>query len=257
MSNTQDDYARDMAISELHGEAIMARASREQAIFLLVEGDSEEQALPLLFTDVLDLDTVGVKIANYNGHGNLRAALRLLRLTLSHERPIVVTHDNDPESMTSIRKCQKEDLLGGSSYLFRVPCNPVVTYRDGHVGGSFEESFPVDAFLNAAFSEGILPSSVIASRTSFESTFNPLKPWLRQLRKFAVGLGFVELSIRKPLLAVALAEECDDLPLTFSRLATLVREVRDEHPVVHPNDVKLPKVPGLTCFSEEFPSSGF
>ncbi len=245
-----------MAITELHSEAVMARAALEQAIFVLVEGDSEELALPLLFTDVLDLDTVGAKIANYNGQGNLRAALRLLRLTLSHERPIVVTYDNDPESMASIRKCQKENLLGGSTYLFGVPCDPVVTYPGGHVGGSFEESFPVEVFLNAAFSEGILPSSVIADRASFESAFNPRRPWLQQLQKFTAALGFVGWSTRKLLLAETLAEECDDLPPTFSRLAALIREVRDKHPVVHPNDVELPKVHGLTYFPEKSPSPG-
>jgi hypothetical protein len=52
------------------------------------------------------------------------------------------------------------------------------------------------------------------------------------------------------LLAQALAMECDDLPQTFSRLATLIREVRDKHPVRHPDDVELPKVYGLTYFPE-------
>ena len=255
MSTTWDDAAGDMAISDLHDEAVMARAAFEQAIFVFVEGNSEELALPLLFTDILDLEEVGAKIANYNGHGNLRAALRLLKVTLSHDRPIVVTHDNDPESIASVRKCQKQNLLGDLTYLFPIPSEPVVTYPCGHVGGSFEESFPVEMFLDAAFTKRILPASVIAERASFESAFNPHKPWLRQLQKFTADLGFVEWSTRKPLLAEALATECDDLPLTFSRLATLIRKVRDKHPVRHPDDVELPKVHGLTyCPEKESPN---
>ena len=251
MSTTSDDVARDMAISDLHYKAVMARATLEQAIFVFVEGDSEELALPLLFTDILDLETVGAKIANYNGHGNLKAALRLLKLTLTHDRPLVVTHDNDPESIASVHKCKKQNLLGDLTYLFPIPTEPIVTYPSGHIGGSFEESFPVEMFLNAAFSNRILPASVIAQRGSFESAFDPRKPWLRQLQKFTAALGFVEWPTRKPLLAEALATECDELPLTFSRLATLIQEVRDKHPVVHPDDVKLPKVHGLTYFPEK------
>jgi hypothetical protein len=148
-----NDAARNEAISELHHEAVLARASLEQAIFVFVEGDSEELALPLLFTDILDLKAVGARIANYNGHGNLRAALRLLKLTLSYNRPVIVTHDNDPESKASIRKCQKQNLLGDLAYLFPIPSEPIVTYPCGHVGGSFEESFPVEMFLDAAFTE--------------------------------------------------------------------------------------------------------
>lgn len=255
MSITWNDVAADMAISELHDEAVMARAALEQAIFVFVEGDSEEVALPLLFTDMIDLETVGANIANYNGHGNLRAALRLLKLTLSHDRPIIVTHDNDPESIASVRRCKRQNLLGDLTYLFPIPTEPVVSYPCGHGGGSFEECFPVEIFLNVAFSDGMLPSDVIQQRASFESAFDPHKPWLRQLQKFTAGLGFTEWSTRKPLLAEALVMECDELPPTFARLATLIQEVRDKHPVIHPDDVELPKVHGLTHLLQLQPKS--
>ena len=251
MTTTLYDVAADMAISDLHDEAVMARATLEQAIFVFVEGDSEEVALPLLFTDILDLNAVGAKIANYNGHGNLRAALRLLKLTLSHNRPIIVTHDNDPESIASVHRCERQNLLGDLTYLFSIPTEPVVSYSCGHAGGSFEESFPVAVFLNVAFSDGMLPADVISQRASFESDFDQSKPWLRQLQKFIAGLGFTKWSTRKPMLAEALARECDELPLTFSRLASLIREVRDKYPVVHPDEVELPKVHGLTYFPEK------
>lgn len=248
MTTTWEDVAADMAISDLHEEAVMKRATLEQAIYLFVEGDSEEIAFPMLFTDVIDLEDIGVKIANYNGHGNLRAALRLLKLALSHDRPIIVTYDNDPESIASVRKCEKQDLISDITYLFPIPPDPVVSYSKGHNGGSFEESFPVEDFLNAAFSGDILPADVITQRESFESIFDPCKSWLRQLQKFTADLGFTDWSTCKPKLAEALAMECDELPQTYSRLASLIQEVRDKHPVVHPDDVELPKIQGLTYF---------
>ncbi len=247
MTMTWEDVAADMAISDLHDEAVMKRATLEQAIFLFVEGDSEEVALPILFTDTLDMEAVGVKIANYNGHGNLRSALRLLKLTLSHNRPIIVTYDNDPESISSVRKCKNQDLFNDLTYLYQIPLDPVVSYPNDHTGGSFEESFPVEVFMSAAFCGKILPDDVISQRNLFESTFNPSKPWLRQLKKFTTDLGFTEWSTCKPKLAEALAIECDELPSTYSRLISFIHDVRDKHPVVHPNDVELPKIPGLTC----------
>jgi hypothetical protein len=185
-----DDAARDMAISDLHDEAVVARATREQAIFVFVEGQSEEVALPVLFTDILDMDAIGVKIANYNGRGNLCAALRLLKLTLSYDRPVIVTYDNDPESVASIEKCRKQGLLGGLTHPFPIPCEPIVTYECGHVGGSFEESFHVNTFLNAAFCKDILPPGVMRHRKEFESQFDPHRPWLRQLQKYSADLPY-------------------------------------------------------------------
>jgi hypothetical protein len=52
-------------------------------------------------------------------------------------------------------------------------------------------------------------------------------------------------------LAESLAVQCDDLPPSFSRLADLVQKVREKHPVIHPDNVELPKVHGLTYFGEE------
>jgi hypothetical protein len=249
MTTTPDDIAWEMAISDLHDEAVMARAAGEQAIFVFVEGDSEETALPLLLSDAIDMATIGVKIANYNGHGNLGAALRLLRLTLSHDRPVIVTHDNDPASIRSVNKCKKQNLLEGPAYLLPIPAEPVVSYSSGHRGGSFEESFPVETFLSAAFSGGILHAEVVAQRLSIESRFNPGLPWLPQLQRFTAELGF-KGSIRKPALAEAMAKSCDQLPPTYARLVALIQEVRAKYPVTHPDDVELPRVTGLTHFPE-------
>ena len=159
MTTTWEDIARDMALEELHEEAVMDRATREQCIFLFVEGECEAKAIPLLLYGAPDFDALGVRIANYNGRGNLSAALRLLKLTLSYDRPIILTYDQDPESNNSIETCRKQNLLTELIYELPIPVHPVVTYPCGHKGGAFEESFSLDVFLSSAFHETILPKN--------------------------------------------------------------------------------------------------
>ncbi len=251
MSTSWEDVARDMAISDLHQEAVMARAALEQCIFLFVEGESEEAAIPILMTDVIDLDALGVKIANYNGHGNLRAALRLLKLTLSHNRPVIITYDNDPASIESVERCKKQGLFTDLTYELRIPIEPVVTYTCGHCGGSFEESFPPGVFLDCVFNKDILPPNICSKRSSFESVFDQSTPWVAQVRRFAADLGFTDWDAKKVSLAKYLAGEIDEPPVTYRKLAEVVKTVREKHPVVHPDDVELPKVYGLTCFPDK------
>lgn len=251
MSMTPDDYAYEWAMEELHQEAVMARASQEQCIFLFVEGDSEEIAVPILLADVIDLDAFGVKVANYNGHGNLHAALRLLKQTLSHSRPVIVTYDNDPPSITSLHRCKKNGLLTELIYPFSIPADPVVTYACGHRGGSFEESFPVDFFLGTTFREAILPPEACSQRTRFESVFDIEKPWLQQLQSFMASQGLQDWSIRKTALAESLALEVNEVPLTYVTLANLIEEIRKIHPVVHPDDVESPRIKGVNYFPEQ------
>lgn len=234
-----NDAAYDNYIMHRHDEAVMARATREQCIFLFVEGKSEEIAVPILFTDIINLDTVGVKIANYGGRGNLEAALHLLNLTLSHGRPIILTYDNDPESIKSLNSCKQQGLITDLIYLFPIPNNPIVTYASSHRGGAFEESFSTEIFMNAAFTTKILPISVVSERGHFESIFNPKKPWFPQLQKFTASLGFKDWATKKTLLAEAMAMECNDLPPTYQDLANLIKEVREKYPVIHPDDVEL------------------
>ena len=71
----------------------MKRATGGQCIFLFVEGDCEAKAIPLILWGAVDFDALGVRIANYNGRGNLAATLRLLSQTLSSDRPIILTYD--------------------------------------------------------------------------------------------------------------------------------------------------------------------
>jgi hypothetical protein len=251
MSYDWNDVAYDMAVDELHSEAVIERATREQRIFLFVEGESEENALPILFTDIVNLDALGVKIANYKGHGNLPAALRLLKLPLGHDRPIILTYDNDPASKSSLDKCKQQGLISDLIYQFPIPNYPVVTYPSGYCGGAFEESFPLEVFMNAAFHSDILPASVISQRGRFESKFDSGRPWFPQLKKFTASLGFTGWETKKTSLAETMALECSELPPTYQDLARLIKEVRNKHPVIHPDDVELPKVQGLTYFPDK------
>jgi len=251
MSTSWEDVAHDMAISDLHQEAVMARAVREQCIFLFVEGESEETAIPILMTDVVDLDALGVKIANYNGHGNLRAALRLLKLTLSHNRPVIITYDNDPASIESVERCKSQQLFTDTTYELRIPIEGVVTYKCGHCGGSFEESFPPGVFLDCVFNKDIFPPNICSKRSSFESIFDRSRPWVAQVRRFAADLGFTDWDAKKVCLAEYLALEVDEPSVTYRKLAELVKTVREKYPVVHPDDVELPKVYGLTYFPDK------
>ncbi|MCG2721668.1 MAG: hypothetical protein L6290_06605 [Thermodesulfovibrionales bacterium] len=252
MSYDWYDVAHDMAMEEIHNESVMARATREQCIFLFVEGESEETAIPILLTDVVDLDALGVIIANYNGHGNLSAALRLLKFTLSHDRPIILTYDNDPASVSSLHKCEQQGLIiTNLVYQFPIPIHPIVTYPSGYCGGTFEESFPVEIFLKAAFNSDILPEIVVSKRGHFDTIFDIGKPWFLQLKKFNASLGFTDWETKKTSLAGAMARECAELPSTYQALAHLIKEVRKKHPVIHPGDVELPKVQGLTYFPDK------
>jgi hypothetical protein len=71
-------------------------------------------------------------------------------------------------------------------------------------------------------------------------------PWFSQLKKFTAMFGFTDWETKKTSLAEAMALECHGLPPTYQALAHLIKEVRKKHPVIHPTDVELPKVQGLT-----------
>ncbi|MBN1126433.1 MAG: hypothetical protein JXA82_15615 [Sedimentisphaerales bacterium] len=159
MSMSFDECARDQALQDLHFEAMMERAKKEQCIFLFVEGESEEIAFPELLYQFVDLEEIGVVIANYNGHGNLHTSLRLLLKTLSHDRPVIVTYDNDPDGFRVFCRCHESDFMSDKITFFPIPQIPVVIFQGGHEGGSFEESFRSDEFIEAYFCSDICTSS--------------------------------------------------------------------------------------------------
>jgi len=190
MSITWEDIARDMALEDLHYEEVMKRARREQCIFLFVEGECEANTVSGLLFDDVQFESLGIQVANYNGRGNLPAMLTFLRQTLSSDRPIILTYDNDPESLKSIETCRKRNLLSELVYPFPIPNRPVVTYPCGHRGGSFEESFSFEEFLNAVFHEDIMPQRIRSQFSEFRGTFDSSKPWFRQIQKFCAIATF-------------------------------------------------------------------
>ena len=218
MTTTWDDVARDMALQDLHDKTVMERATREQCIFLFVEGDSEARAIPELLYDAVEFESLGIQVANYNGRGNLPAMLRLLNLTLSFDRPIILTYDNDPESIKSIATCRKQNLISDLVYEFPIPNTPVVTYLSGHGGGSFEESFSSDEFLDSVFHETIMPEQIRSQLKEFQELFDVSKPWFKQFQKFCADRGFPEIREKKVVMAELLAANMKEQPSTYVSL---------------------------------------
>lgn len=247
MSTTYDDIARDMALECLHEEAKYERAKKEQCIFLFVEGNSEEIAFPILLAGLIDLTDLGVVIANYNGIGNLNAMLKFLSLTLSHNRPVIVTYDNDMEGIMAIRKYENSQYHSDIIKTFSIPQMNIVNYSNGHSGGSFEESFLLTDFFDCSFKQNILPTEIIEKKDTFIKLFNPQKPWMEQLKKFCALNGFKGWNINKPLIAREISMCCKEIPITYILLSILIKEVRTTNPIIHPYDVDLPNVRGLTC----------
>ncbi len=243
---TIDDAVYEIALQDLHDEAVMKRATREQCIFLFVEGESEARAIPDLLYDPEKFESLGLKVANYNGRGNLVSMLRFLSLTLSFDRPIILTYDNDPESSTSIETCRKQGWITNLVYEFPIPNEPVVTYPCGHRGGSFEESFSPDEFFDAAFHNTMLPETICCAANQFKQSFDVSRPWFKQLQRFCADRGFPQIRRKKVALAELLLANLKVQPPTYVALAKLVHEVRAKHPVKHPDDVPLPGIRGLT-----------
>jgi len=249
--NNYDDWAFDQAIQDLHFEAVMDRATKEQCIYLFVEGTSEERAFPILLEQAgIELDSIGVVVANYNGCRNLVHALRLLYKTLSSDRPVIATIDNDQDGKQILNRIHKDGNHFQGVDFFIIPSEPVVEYPSGHKGGSFEEIFDKDIFIECCFSEVLNEDEIIPNKKEFLRSFNPNKPWYPQVQNCFAAVGNYNFSKKKASLAELLAETSKKVPSTIIALAELIRTVRDEYPVKHPDDVVLPKIPGLTSFKK-------
>tara|TARA_R110002126_G_scaffold33382_47_gene104663 strand:+ start:3472 stop:4191 length:720 start_codon:yes stop_codon:yes gene_type:complete len=238
MATTIEDIMYDEMINELHYEAVMKNAALDQCIYIFVEGESEEITFQMLLEDQncgLDFKEIGVVVANYNGIGNLKHAVRLLRKTLSHDRPIVVTYDDDLEGKRNL-KYLNDPLITP----FKIPQTPVVEFGDGSWGGSFEEVFSPECFLKSCFEGQVLPETFTGSLSGFSSNFDKTKPWIPQLANYARVHGCHPASINKVLLAENMAHNCDPVPDSFIKLAETVLNLRKQNPVKHPDDIELP-----------------
>ena len=232
-----EDILREEAWSEYHAELVMERAAMEQCIYVLVEGESEENTFETLLEEGcgLKFSEYGVVIANYNGIGNLKHTLRLLSKTLSHNRPVIVTYDDD------IAGKHVENLsITNNISLFKIPQTPVVKYRNGQMGGSFEEAFDAQIFIDSCFQ--LIKNGLKCSGTQneFQNSFQVDKPWLAQFARYLELTDGNAKSINKVDLAQILAVDCDPIPDTFLLLAEQIKEIRANNPVRNPDDVDMP-----------------
>jgi len=236
MATTIEDIQYDEMLSVLHYEEVMKNAALEQCIYIFVEGYSEEATFQMLLEESgLDFIENGIVIANYGGIGNLKHAVRLLRKTLSHDRPIIVTYDDDLEGKKKLKHLNDPLITA-----FKVPYRPVVNYSNGSTGGSFEEAFSPECFLEACFQEGVLSPSFSGQPASFLRIFDKTEPWVAQLEQFVVSNGSMASSINKVKLAEHMAETCAPVPDTFMKLAKTALALRKNNPVKHPDDVEFP-----------------
>lgn len=122
---------------------------------------------------------------------------------------------------------------------FKIPFSPVVSYNDGSIGGTFEESFPKDCFIDACFQQNVISSSFLSKRNDFEKKFNPTEPWLSQLAQFISSNGGPSNSINKIKLAENMMFSVSQIPETYNELAKVIIDIRNKNPIKHPEDVDL------------------
>ncbi|RYC41504.1 hypothetical protein CTN06_10090 [Pectobacterium zantedeschiae] len=229
-----EDIQYDEMLNELLFQEVMKNEAKKQCIYVFVEGECEELVFqPLLEKCGIDFDKLGIVIANYNGVGNLKHAIRLLNKTLSHDRPIIVTYDDDHEGK-KINKINTPLIT-----YFKIPFRPMVCYRDGSLGGAFEESFPKDCFLAACFQKNVIANSFLSRRNDFEKTFNTTKSWLSQLAQFISFNGGRPDSINKIKLAENMMLSVSQIPETYKELAKVIIDIRNKNPIKHPEDIDL------------------
>lgn len=235
MATTIEDIKYDEMISSMCDEVIMREAAKAQCIYIFVEGESEEAVLHILLEECgLDLNKHGIVIANYNGIGNLKSSIRLLRKTLSHDRPIIVTYDDDLAGKREVRDAGDELIT-----YFKIPQSPVVRFSDGSEGGSLEEAFSPDVFIDSSFESDMVFNGDPRMKSDFSSAFDASKPWFSQLARFVESRGGRAASINKIKLCENMAQLCDPIPDTFKKLAALALSLRERYPVKSPNDVDL------------------
>ena len=235
MGTTIEDIQYDEMLSEIHFEAVMKNEAKKQCIYLFVEGHSEEAAFVSLLEDCgIDFETDGIIIANYNGAGNLGHAIRLLRNTLSHDRPIIATYDDDLEGK-KLDGTINDPLIT----TFKIPSSPVVIYKDNSKGGSFQESFTPDCFVTSCFKPKAIDQKVLEKETDFRKIFDPSKPWISQLAQFISKHGGNPGSINKVVIAENMASEVDVVPDTYVELARVITSIRAKNPIKHPDEVEL------------------
>jgi predicted ATP-dependent endonuclease of OLD family len=239
-----DDAMYDDYLDRLVGEEEMKILYLQQCIYLFVEGETEEEAYPELLAKCdLNIDDIGVVVADYNGAGNLIHCLRLLQMTLSHDRPVVVTIDNDEEGLRNLNKAKKYGFDMKHITILPMPSiSPSIEYKSGHTGGAFEEMFYCDQFVDQAFCSEFMPGTIVTEKKKFLESLENTSGWFDQLMKFCALRGYTEIKDYKKQIGVRLAETCERIPPDISALADTLRRIRKEHPVRHPADIAWERI---------------
>jgi predicted ATP-dependent endonuclease of OLD family len=224
----QNDVVQEQRAQEQHWEDACKESALEQCIYLFVEGESEEVAFRILLEEGLGINfqEFGIVIVNYNGLGNLKHAIRIMNLTLSHERPMIFTFDDDDKSIIKAL-----GVLPKNIHLFKVPSTPIVTFSNGQQGGSFEESFKPSDFINACFETAFLKANPQIAKQDFIDIFDSKKPFYDQIVKFLQQQALQTYILPKPEIAENMAVACSPEPDTYIKLANLIKQIRTQTPV--------------------------
>jgi len=235
------DAAWDAYIEDLVAEQLWEKSKLYECIYLFVEGQTEESAYPELFAkSKFDFKELGIITANYNGFGNLLHTLRLMKKTLSHERPIIATIDNDMEGYAVYKKFEQSGFNDNKTKILPLPKeNKKVKYSNGHKGGSFEEMFDPDNFITSCFSDNILPEHLLSIKDEFTEIFNLNQPWFNQIKKFLFEREHDLIESQKVRIGLNLVENCKEIPKDFLILCDTIEKVRKEYPIKHVNDVDI------------------
>lgn len=224
----QNDVMLDARAEMEAFDIASTESALEQCIYLFVEGESEELAFRILLEEGLGInfEKEGIIIANYNGIGNLGHTVRLMLHTLSHSRPMIFTFDDDDKKLIA-----KIGNVPQNVYMFKVPYQPVVTFPNGDLGGSFEESFLPEDFIDACFETTLLKENPQIEKQEFISYFDSKKPFYKQIVIYLQEKGLANFLPNKIEIAEELACSVDQEPETYLQLAKLIREVREQYPI--------------------------
>jgi hypothetical protein len=237
MGTTLEDIAYEQYLIDRLEEQVWLESRLRYCVYLFVEGFTEERAFPTLFERLnFDFRENGIVIANYNGSGNAISSVRLLRQTLSSDRPILLTFDNDEEGQRII----ESPLIKSEQAQGRLWVNPVpdakreIVYVSGHVGGSFEEMFEQDDFLDCIFMLTEITNEILSMKNEFAERFESQKPWLRQVKTFMYEHGipnFLESETSKIEFGVKLAKGCKVPPRDIENLVSRLTQIRWKYPI--------------------------
>lgn len=199
-------------------------------MYLFVEGDTEEGVFPIIFERLnYEYDEDGVIIANCGGNGNFSHCIDLLRKTLSNNRPVLITYDNDTNSDSKIQKLKSShhDKL----YFYSLPFkNNKITFKNGFLGGSFEELFEKEEYIESIFSIKEL-NQYIDCKHELLKTINNKSLWFNQIKGFFHNKLNCDIEGYKKKIGMFIAKNCRKIPQEFSEIIDLIKKIRKEYPV--------------------------